>query len=116
MANEKPYNLTQEQINQIFECGRNFQVTGENNLQELLDLFNPKAKEEQPILIGYLARKMGENGFKTLEIGTPIHSFQGYYLMDMENEKTGKIKTVKYYPHSFSEDAINFVVRETNPK
>lgn len=33
--------LTRDQINQIFECGRNFQVTGENNLQELLDIFNP---------------------------------------------------------------------------
>lgn len=31
--------LTQEQINLIFETGRNFQLTGENNLQELLDSF-----------------------------------------------------------------------------
>ena len=109
----KTIELSNEQINRIFECGRNFQLTGENNLKELLDSFDSKPKEEEPILIGYLARKMGENGFKTLEIGTPIYSFQSHYFMDMENETTGKIKRVKYYPHSFKEDSINFVVRET---
>lgn len=91
-------------------------LNGDYTIERLLEIIKQKetiAKEEEPILIGYLARKMGENGFKTLEVGTPIHSFQGYYFMDMENETTGKIKRVKYYPHSFSEDAINFVVRET---
>ena len=109
--------LSDEQIKRIFEVGRNFQLTGENNLKELLDSFDSKPKEEEPILIGYTAKKnVGENGFKTIEIGTPIYSFQSHYFINFEHEVTGKIKKVKYYPHSFSEDAINFIVRETNKK
>ena len=113
MANIKTRELTNEQVNRIFECGRNFQLTGENNLKELLDSFDSKPKEEEPVLIGYLARKMGYNGFKTLEIGTPIYSFQGNYFMDMEKESDGTILRQKYYPHSFTDDEINFIVRET---
>lgn len=85
-----------------------------NSLFDLIELCKPE--EEIPILIGYLAKKMGYKGYLTLEVGTPVYKLKNMYYVDMvsDNSISGiKDKRQIYYPNSFADDAINFVVRET---
>jgi hypothetical protein len=84
-------------------------------LKEIIEKYEKENKEEEekPILIGYLARKSGYNGYHTLEVGTPIYSHKNMYFMDMIKESDGSTKRQYYYVRSFKDEDINFIVRET---
>ena len=62
--------------------------------QELPKIF---VEEEKPIIVGKTIKKHGFNGFKTIEIGSNIYSFQGFLYLEQESEKDNSIHKVRYY-------------------
>jgi hypothetical protein len=77
---------------------------------KIMQLFNADVSlaEEQPILIGYLNRKFGYNGFKKNEIGTPVYSFKDVYYFEIIPLNGNKNINQKFYKESLS-PAINFI-------
>jgi hypothetical protein len=89
----------------------NSKIMLENELEAVLGI--EKTKEEERVLVGYLAVKMGYKCFLPMEIGTPIYELNGFYYIDHVHETSGKVESAKYYASSFSEDKINYLLNET---
>lgn len=53
-------------------------------------------EEEKPIIIGKTTRRHGFNGFKYIEPGSSIYSFQNSLYLEQESERNGSIHKVKY--------------------
>jgi len=58
---------------------------------------NKEINEESPILVGYLNRKFGYNGFKPIEIGTLVYLYKDRYYFNMEPINGDKIVIQKFY-------------------
>lgn len=56
-----------------------------------------KEIESQPVIVGYLNRKMGYGGFYPMEIGTPIYMQDGRYYIEEISIKDNSIHKVYYY-------------------
>ncbi|MDY0270139.1 hypothetical protein [Trichloromonas sp.] len=58
---------------------------------------NNKIDEDIPLLIGYLNRNFGYNGFKPIEIGTPVYLHKDRYYFNMEPINGGQSVIQKFY-------------------
>ena len=73
-------------------------------VNELMSNFKKEKEKEniqkelsQPVIIGYLNRKMGYGGFYPMEIGTPIYQHDGRYYIEEISIKDNSIHKVYYY-------------------
>jgi fumarate hydratase class II len=52
--------------------------------------------EDEQMLIGYLNRKIGYNGYCTAEIGTPVYAIRGQYMIEFIIEFKGTTAPMFY--------------------
>lgn len=64
--------------------------------------------QETPVLVGYLIRDYGYNGFKPIEKGTPVYSFEDRYYFEMQPLNGGNTIRQKFYKSDLSHH-IDFV-------
>ena len=76
---------------------------------EIVDRINHnKIEKDEPILIGYLNKEFGYNGFKPIEIGTAVYRFKDVYYFEM-SPLNSDIKTkVNFYKETLK-PCINFI-------
>ena len=60
------------------------------------------------MLIGYLNRKLGFNGFRTIEVGTRVFEHGGIYYLWQEANNGTYFEMVRYYKESLKEH-VNFL-------
>ena len=70
---------TIDEMKRAFECGRNFQLTAENNFQELIEELN------QPSCLGALSSSVTYNGI-TYYWGDKVVSPNGYHFFVVTDE------------------------------
>lgn len=60
------------------------------------------------MIIGHLNRELGFNGFKTMEIGTPVYENGGIYYLWQEANGGLYCEMVRYYKDNLK-TSINFI-------
>lgn len=80
-------------------------ITSHENINSFIDL---KSRKEDPVLIGYLNRIFGYNGFNKAVIGTKVYSFKDIYYFEIQSLTDDTIFKVKFYKETL-EPCINFI-------
>ena len=57
-------------------------------------------KEEDPILVGYLNKKFGYNGFEPIPIGTPVYLLKDRYFFEMKMLNSEEKTRQRFYKES----------------
>lgn len=95
-------NFTKEDLRKAFN-------TGQNNLN--FDKWynkNYSDKNDQPILIGYLNRDYGYNGYKPNPTGTEIFEFENKYFFYTSPLNSDKKEKKSFYKDTLT-NHINFI-------
>jgi hypothetical protein len=98
--------LTKNIILEILNKNTDSNVIADEILNKLYGHLAPA--NEEPEIIGYLNRKYGSQGYKTLEIGTPVYKHAGSYFIEYEHLTNGTKKQTKYSIGTLDEH-INFI-------
>lgn len=80
----------------------------ENIAQGFIDLELSKPIEEEPVLIGYLNRVFGYNGFSKAKVGTEVYSFKDKYYFEIQSLTDTISFKVKFYKETLK-PCINFI-------
>jgi hypothetical protein len=85
-------------------------ATGEFDieLQQLFERYCKINPDETPVLIGYLNKQQGFQGYDPLPVGTPVFEFKDRYQIERTITKTGEKNWVRYYKESLK-PIIDFI-------
>jgi hypothetical protein len=106
MENEKVIKL----LSDILNHENNLSANDIDSINEIITAFKPKqiVDEYEPVLVGYLNRKYGANGYKDSEIGTPVYEIpSGYFYLRIPLNDGTPVR-VMYYKDTFKSE-INFI-------
>lgn len=94
---------------------KNDDISLEEAKIQVIDLFGIAVSKEQieetPILVGYLNKVFGFNGYEMVEVGTPVYSFKNSYYFEMTSINGGNVYVQKFHKESIV-PFINFINNE----